>query len=221
MKLYNLTYKDDHFVSQLIPNSLPDNFYCYVEIFYDPVKKNINSVKGILAIKEKEDEQEQECVISDLDVKNYIEKLETFCKRTDIDLDKIHLPFVENIENNDDRVLKIFIILLSSYLIYFNFLKFPYQISKNLINNDALKRFTEFSYTNTLEKSFISQVSLFHRYFSEIFNETDTIIEEIIEYKRRLILDLNKKIEALELDKLQSDIKEVKDIKEKLSNLFK
>ena len=229
MKLYNLIYKDKYFVSCITPSKLPDKNFCYVEIVFDEKRNNIMSVTGILQEEDGEDENggqnKKESVLSDLDISPYITELNEFLKREDVDKDKIHLNFVENVENEEERILKIFIILISSYLIYFNFMQFPYVISLDLLNNERFQYFTAFSSTNQLEEIFIEQVSMLHRFFSDIFsiekvegskNEHTKLIEEIKEYKRRLFSDLDNKISVF-----QEKFEEIEEIKTKLSAIFR
>jgi len=145
-------------------------------------------------------------------------------KREDVDKDKIHLNFVESVEDEEERILKIFVILISSYLIYFNFMQFPYVISLDLLNNERFQYFTAFSSTNSLEEIFIHQVALCHRFFSEIFkdenkdekDENTNLIEEIKEYKRRMFSDIDKKLSVF-----QEKFEEIEEIKTKLSAIFK
>ena len=226
MKLYNLIYEDKYFVSCIAPSKLPDKNFCYVEIVFDEKAGNIESVTGILQ-GEKEEEQEgdenlqnrKESVLSDLDISLYIAKLKEFLKREDVDKDKIHLNFVETIENEEERILKIFVILVSSYLLYFNFMQFPYVISLDLLNNEKFQYFTAFSSTNQTEEIFINLVALLHRFFSDIFKEKEedtNLIEEIKEYKRRLFIDIDKKISIL-----SEKFEEFDEMKTKLSQIFK
>ena len=169
MKLYNLIYEDKYFVSCIAPSKLPDKNFCYVEIVFDEKRNNIMSVTGILQEEDGENENgaqsKKESVLSDLDISPYIIKLKEFLKREDVDKDKIHLNFVETIENEEERILKIFVILVSSYLIYFNFMQFPYVISLDLLNNEKFQYFTAFSSTNQMEEIFINLVALLHRFF--------------------------------------------------------
>ena len=227
MKLYNLIYEDKYFVSCIAPSKLPDKNFCYVEIVFDEKRNNIMSVTGILQEEDGEDENgaqnKKESVLSDLDISPYITKLKEFLKREDVDKDKIHLNFVETIENEEERILKIFVILVSSYLIYFNFMQFPYVISLDLLNNEKFQYFTAFSSTNQMEEIFINLVALLHRFFSDIFkekqekNEEDTnLIEEIKEYKRRLFLDIDKKVVIFE-----ERFQQMEELKMKLSEIFK
>ena len=224
MKLYNLIYEDKYFVSCVAPSKLPDKNFCYIEIEYR--EGNITSVTGVLQQDENEEESggnRKESVLSDLDVSTYVVRLKEFLKREDVDKDKIHLNFVENVENEEERILKIFIILISSYLIYFNFMQFPYVISLDLLNNERFQYFTAFSSTNQLEEIFISHVSLLHRFFGAVFettkekNEEDAnLIEEIKEYKRRLFLDIDKKVVIFE-----ERFQQMEELKMKLSEIFK
>ena len=243
MKLYNLIYEDKYFVSCIAPSKLPEKNFCYVEIIFDEKAGNITSVTGVLQ-NEKEDAEDEneeneeekntngrkESVLSDLDVSPYIAKLKVFLKREDVDKDKIHLNFVENVENEDERILKIFIILISSYLIYFNFMQFPYVISLDLLDNERFQYFTSFSSTNVIEEIFINQVSLLHRFFSDIFSDTKdkrnaneekneeaaNLIEEIKEYKRRMFSDLDKKLASF-----SEKFEEIEEMKTKLSAIFR
>ena len=229
MKLYNLIYEDKYFVSCITPSKLPDKNFCYVEIVFDEKKNNIASVTGILQ-EDGEDENggqnKKESVLSDLNISPYIIKLKDFLNREDVDKDKIHLNFVENVENEEERILKIFVILVSSYLIYFNFMQFPYVISLDLLNNEKFQYFTAFSSTNQMEEIFINLVALLHRFFSDIFKEKEekdkegqeniNLIEEIKEYKRRMFLDIDKK-----LSQFQEKFDEMEEMKNKLSSIFK
>ena len=236
MKLYNLIYENKYFVSCMAPSKLPEKNFCYVEIVFDEKKGNITSVTGVLQNdtgREREDEVEneeekningrKESVLSDLDVSGYIAKLKEFLKREDVDKDKIHLNFVENIEDEDERILKIFIILVSSYLIYFNFMQFPYVISLDLLDNERFQYFTSFSSTNVIEENFINLVALLHRFFSPIFEkeknkneEAANLIEEIKEYKRRMFSDMDKKLAAF-----SKKFEEIEEMKTKLSAIFR
>ena len=230
MKLYNLIYEDKYFVSCIAPSKLPDKNFCYVEIVFDEKAGNISSVTGILQGEKEQDGQEgdenlqnrKESVLSDLDISLYIVKLKEFLKREHVDKDKIHLNFVETIENEEERILKIFVILVSSYLIYFNFMQFPYVISLDLLNNEKFQYFTAFSSTNQTEEIFINLVALLHRFFSDIFKEKEentNLIEEIKEYKRRLFIDIDKKISILS-EKFEK-FEEFDEMKTKLSQIFK
>lgn len=219
MKLYSLTYEDENKVSCMMPSGLPEDNYCYVEIEYNGEKRIVKGIKGVYVLKG----EKKECVLSDLDIGVYVDKLNEMLKREDVDKDKMHLNFVEEMNevgDENERILKVFVLLVSSYLIYFNFLQFPYVVSLDLLDNERLKYFMEIRYMNDLEKSFVEQVSLLHRYFSEIFDMRteiiDKVIEEIKEYKKRLFLDIDKKIAGV-----QSDISELKEMKTKLKEIFK
>ena len=232
--LYNLTLEDENYVSSESPSSLPEENYCFIEINYSDLY--IKSVKSTYNF-----QIEKECILSELDISEYMNKLEFFLKREDIDKDKIQLNFVENIEDEDTRIKKIFVILLSSYLIYFNFLEFPFTISLELLNNDMFKYFTNFNPTNNLEKSFIKQVSLLHRYFSTIFEDEKDINSKDINSKDINSKDINgnedleekiKELVDIEIKEIAKEIKEFKkrlladvnknkkEIKEEIKNKF-
>ncbi len=222
MKLYNLTYQDKYYSSGIEPKSLPEDNFCYVDVEYKD--GNIRSVQGTYV----RDEVRKESVLSDLNVAVYVGKLKEFLKREDLDKDKIHLNFVENVDNEDERILKIFLILISSYLIYFNFLEFPYTISLSLLSNEKFKYFTSFSPTSKLEVSFVEQVSLLHRYFSDIFSDTgeQDFVYQIRQYKRRILSDVEKRLSPLqdlksEIDDLKSEFQSIKELKNKLFAIFK
>tara|TARA_R110002153_G_scaffold101574_1_gene237792 strand:+ start:133 stop:825 length:693 start_codon:yes stop_codon:yes gene_type:complete len=223
LHFYNLTHENEYYASCLEPSSLPETNYTFVEITYHLEKEKILSVKGIRNI----EGLEKECILSGIDLSIYMEKLNIFLTQ-DIDQDKIHLNFVET--DTENRIQKIFIILLASYLIYFNFLEFPFNISTDLLSNKMLKYFTEFTPLKTNETSYMEQVSLFHRYFSTLFENTETetnadlnmvnnkieemkkdleeamnsridkIALEIKEYKRKLLSDVNNKISSKKKD---------------------
>lgn len=217
-KLYNLTHGNKYYVSSIEPTNLPEDNYCFVEIEYIDENKII-AIKGNY----KRGEIVKECILSDLLITKYVDKLRLFLQKEDIDRDKIHLDFVENISDDAERITKIFILLTASYLIYFNFLDFPYTISLELLTNTKFKWFTSFSATNDIENSFMEQVSKLHRYFSPIFDDVDDkiddILREIREYKRRLFADLDKRAELLELYK--QDIEYIKEMRTKLETIFK
>ena len=210
MKLYNLTYEDKYYSSCMEPKSLPEDNFCYIEIEYK--NGRIENVKGIFV----KDENRKESILSDLNVEIYLEKLKEFLKREDVDKDKIHLNLVENIHDEDERIFKIFLILISSYLMYFNFLQFPYNVSLSLLEVEKFKYFTSFSPVNKLEICFLEQVSLLHRYFSEIFNDDkkeEVFVQEIRQYKKRILSDVDKKLLSFQ--------SEVEELKSKLSEIFR
>ena len=206
--LFNLTHEENNYVSGKAPNSLPEENFAFVEIHY--TDNHINSIKGSMNL----DNLNKECILSDLDISIYMNKLEDFLKREDIDKDKIQLNFIETIEDEDLRIKNIFLILLSSYLIYFNFLEFPFVISLDLLTNEMFLYFTNFSPTNSLEKSFIKQVSLLHRYFSTIFvsdnndNDNDNDYDNSLNEKK--VKELVKELIDEEVKNIAKDIKEFK-----------
>jgi hypothetical protein len=242
IKLYNLIYEDKYFVSCIAPSKLPEKNFCYIEIIFDEKKGNIESVTGILQEGQRQEERKErgeggergegeeegeearkESILSDLDVSPYIKKLREFLRREDVDKDKIHLNFVETVENEEERILKVMVILLSSYLIYFNFMQLPYVVSLELLNNEKFQYFTAFSSTNPIEEIFILHVSTLHRFFSDVFKEEkkdekedENLIEEIKEYKRRMFIDIDKKLSILN-DKFD----QIEELKMKLSSIFK
>lgn len=211
MRLYNLTYQNEYLASSVKPLFLPENNYILVEIIYS--ENIIYTIKGSYNF-----ETEKECILTDLDISPYIKKLKEIQNK-----DKIYIKFKENISDENERINKIFITLLSSYLVYFNFLDFPYEINLGLLTNDMFIYFTSFSPMNPLEESLMKQVSLFHRFFSNVFikdesvvigldkinHEVDKLVEELKEYKRKFLKDI--------------DIKEIKrdiiDIKKQLKNI--
>lgn len=223
MRLYNLTYQNEYLSSSVKPLFLPENNYTLVEIIYS--ENIIYTIKGSYNF-----ETEKECILTDLDISPYIKKLKEIQNK-----DKIYINFKENISDENERINKIFITLLSSYLVYFNFLDFPYEINLDLLTNDMFIYFTSFSPMNPLEESLMKQVSLFHRFFSNVFikeeniyeivdesadksivigvdkinHEVDKLVQELKEYKRKFLKDI--------------DIKEIKrditDIKRQLKNI--
>ena len=100
-------------------------------------------------------------------------------------------------------------------------MQFPYVISLDLLNNERFQYFTAFSSTNQLEEIFIQQTALLHRFFGVVFEknkkgEDINLIKEIKEYKRRLFLDIDKK-----LANFQEKLEEMEEMKKKLSEIFK
>lgn len=193
MRLYNLTYENEYLVSCVKPVSLPEENYTLVEIVYS--ENVIHKIKGTYKW-----DIEKECILTDLNISKYLEKLREIENK-----DKIFINIRETDLNESERIKQIFIVLLSSYLVYFNFLEFPYQIDLHLLTNEKLKYFTSFSPMNQLEDSFMQQVSIFHRSFSQVFqiseeindglekinNEVDKLVEEVKEYKRKFLKEIH------------------------------
>lgn len=194
MRLYNLTYQNEYLASSVKPLFLPENNYILVEIIYS--ENIIYTIKGSYNF-----ETEKECILTDLDISPYIKKLKEIQNK-----DKIYINFKENISDENERINKIFITLLSSYLVYFNFLDFPYEINLNLLTNDMFMYFTSFSPMNSLEESLMKQVSLFHRFFSNVFIKEESIVDESVDESIVIGLD---KINH-EVDKLVQELKEYK-----------
>jgi len=191
MRLYNLTYENKYLVSCVKPVSLPEENYTLVEVIYS--EDVIHKIKGTYKCG-----VEKECILTNLSISKYLEKLKEIENK-----DKIFINLRETDLNESERIKQIFIILLSSYLVYFNFLEFPYYIDLHLLTNEKLKYFTSFSAMNNLEDSFLEQVCIFHRFFSQIFredvvetgiqeinNEVDKLVEEVKEYKRKFLKDI-------------------------------
>jgi hypothetical protein len=210
MKLFNLTFEGKQYVSSSEPNFLPDKNFSFIEITYS--KDKINEILGIYNF----EGEEKECILSDLEIGFFLAKLDFFEERRDVNLDKINLNFIEN--KVESKVFKIFIISLASYLIYFDFLNFPFEMSLDLLDNKKLRYFTSFSPNNYIEESWLKQVSTFHRNFSlilkkdtekediqnkvenevkkgieKINKEVDILIKEVKEFKKRMISDYKKK----------------------------
>jgi len=195
MRLYNLTYEDEYLVSCVKPVSLPEENYTLVEVIYS--EDVIHKIKGTYKW-----DVEKECILTNLNISKYLEKLKEIENN-----DKIFINLRETDLSESERIKQTFIILLSSYLVYFNFLEFPYNIDLHLLTNEKLKYFTSFSPMNNLEYSFMQQVCIFHRFFSQIFkedvekdvkngiqkinNEVDKLVEEVKEYKRKFLKDIN------------------------------
>lgn len=196
--LYNLIYKDEYYVSTIPPTTLPTTNYTFIEI--DFTNNKLNGIKGR--------NDDKTCIISDVDISMYLNKLNTFLERKDINFEKIQLNFVE--ENEENYIIIVFVILLSSYLVYCDLLEFPYIINTDLISNDKIQEFTSFSPITDNEKVFRYQVSLLHRYFSTIFEvetkenkiekevnlgiqrihkEVDKLVQEIKQYRKKLNQD--------------------------------
>jgi len=216
MKLFNLTYKDEQFVSCLSPTYLPDKNFSFIEIVYS--KNKIDEIKGTYIF----ENEKKECIFSDLNIEFLLIKLKDFIEREDVDLEKINLKFIEN--DVKDRILKIFIVLLSSYLIYFEFLDIPFQISVDLLNDKNIKNFLTFSGKNSIEKNWLNQISNLDRWFSSIFennNEKDEKDEK--DEKNKIDVEKEKEIEkATEkgIQKINDEVslilKEAKEFKKRL-----
>jgi hypothetical protein len=202
MKLYNLTHEGKQYVSSYKPTHLPEEDFSYIEITYNEEK--IEKIIGIYNF----DGYETESILQDIDIKTYLDKLG---KKTIPD--KISLNFVENEENSN---LKIFIISLSSYLIYFDFLDLPFETSFDLFNNEMIRYFINMSPNNFIEKSWIEQVKYFYKCFFFILEDevenTDTNKNYIDEY---IDESINKGIEKINEEVFRL-VKEVKEFKKKM-----
>lgn len=147
MELYNLTYNDQQFISTLPPDRLPEDNYSMIEIEYDKTAKVKGTYKG------------EEIILENLDIASYVNKLKDF---------KSDLEFIgDDNANKEDKNVKIFILSLCSYLIYFDFMENKSSI--DLLDNEAFKHFLSLSPSNDVEKSWQKQISVFYNTFSYIF----------------------------------------------------
>ena len=162
-KLFNLTHNGHQYISTLSPSTLPEKDFSFVEISY--INDIVTSVSGSFDI----DGESDQIVLSDLDLSQYLKKLE------ELDLNHLKIHFIgkkedeENEEHKDDINKKFFILSLCSYLIYFYFMKFPEELSLDLLDNSMFSYLTSFSPINELEREWIKQVAIFHRTFSKLF----------------------------------------------------
>ncbi len=202
--MYNLTIEGKSYVSCFPPEHLPEENFSFVEIEFSEKLE----IKGKYNFNGKT----KESILSNIDIEFLLTKLNFFLQRKDIDLTKIRLNFVEN--EVKDEVNKIFIILLSSYLIYFDFLELPFYISLDLLKNKMLRYFTNFSPRNIIEESWLEQVSNLHRWFSLIFeddinnNNKQIDIKQIEKEVNKGIIKINKEVDIL--------VKEVKQFKKRM-----
>lgn len=216
-KVHNLTCEGEYFVSSMEMKTLPEEDFCLVEIEYDGWK--IFKIAGLL----KKGEEKRECVLENIDLSSFQEKYEHFFHSSMADTSKIYLNFVEDVDNNYETTIKIFVILVSCYLVYVQFLDFPYTISMELLEMKYIKEFLETVPLNSLEDSFLEQISLLQRYFfnvitnkkqgdmsefeercleeenkrKEVMREMEALIEEIKEYKRKMISDIDKRLKKV------------------------
>jgi len=216
-KVHTLTCEGEYFVSSMEVKSVPEEDFCLVEIEYDAWK--IFKIAGLL----KKGEEKRECVLENIDLSSFQEKYEQFFHSSMADTSKIYLNFVEDVDNNYETTIKIFVILVSCYLVYVQFLDFPYTISMELLEMRYIKEFLETVPLNSLEDSFLEQISLLQRYFfnvitnkkqgemsefeercleeekkrKEVMGEMEALIEEIKEYKRKMISDIDKRLKKV------------------------
>ena len=158
-----------------------------------------------------------------------------------IDTEKNNEINNENNEiNNENKCLNSLVILICSYLVYVNFSDLPYHISSDLLNNENLYEYAKMLPNDEIEENFVFQVNLLIKYFGKLFNNNTSItnnidvylekkfkewnetqdkiineiIDEIKEYKRKLLLDLSSRqllIPSIEnMKKLSDQILEIK-----------
>lgn len=176
--LYNLTYEGVQYISTVEPDRLPEDDYSFVEITYD--ENLVISVKGIYYFNGKKDDM----ILSDLEIFHHFNKIKKF----DNDLKFIGAPEPED-KNN-----KIFILFVCSYLIYFSFMKIPFELSLDLLDNNAFSYVSSFKPNNSLETAWISQVNFLHKNFSYLF-------PSIFSFENIEIFDIsNENMEEIEKD---------------------
>ena len=98
MKLFNLTYEKQQFVSSVAPTFLPEDNFSFIEIEYE--NDMITSIKGIYI----EKGERKECILSDIDISSY-----KIPKKIEFDLE-----FIKD-EETKDKIKKIFILSLSKH----------------------------------------------------------------------------------------------------------
>ena len=136
-KLYNLTCEGRQFVSINSPKAVPECYYSLVEISYDKVA--IKTIKGIYV--GKDITEISECIIEDLEINKviksnnientYTDKLENYIKSLDSD-DKINviksIDIIDFNEDEDDiKLIKLFLCGLGSILTYYHFMSVNQQ----------------------------------------------------------------------------------------------
>ncbi len=293
MKLYNLTYEKDYYISRKKIQTFPETNFCLVECEYNLSKSstksstskissdnnkdksailNIYKISGFLKISKtvesntesnpdtestnNTDNEIRECILGPLDLTFLYSNFLKFMSDTNVNKEKIDLQIIDDDsatnydidnENSDRRLLDIFIVLTSSYLVYMNFSDLPYNVSINVLTSDYIKEYILTLTDNSLEQNFQHQVNVLYKYFNRIFNsisknsinnlnynETlkkeisdyleekfsewndtqDKIIDEIREYKRKLLLDLNNRQQSFPskelLEKLSQQLSDLK-----------
>lgn len=134
--LFNLTYEGKQYVSTISPSRLPTDNYSFVEIVYDD--KMVIHVRGTYVFEGKK----EEIILSDLDFFSYLKKLKSLKEDTEDtknqEDNEIEFMGVEQPENKEELI---FILSVCSYLVYFHFLNLPYDLSLDLLDNNAIKLF--------------------------------------------------------------------------------
>lgn len=150
--LYNLTYQGMQYVSTRKPDNLPDSNYSLIEVTYN--SNIIIRVKSLINYHGKKTELQ----LNDLEVMHYFPKIENI---------SIEKNF-EGVDQPEDKTEKMFLIYISSFLCYIeyigqqSYLK-SIDLSLDLLDNNAfdyfLKEKTEWS----------EEVSSLKKYFGFLF----------------------------------------------------
>lgn len=153
-RLYNLTYEGKQYVSTIEPIKLPEDNYSFVEISYD--EKLVTSVKAVYVI----DGKKEDIILSDLDFLHYLRDLEG--NINDVEF----VGVVEQPKNKNELFL---IINVCSYLVYFHFMKFDYELSLDLLDTKAIEYFISEKFTDVIQEAWKTQVSDFYKKYHYLF----------------------------------------------------
>ena len=179
-RLYNLTYEGKQYVSTIEPIKLPEDNYSFVEISYD--EKLIISVKAVYVI----DGKKEDIILSDLDFLHYLKDIDN---KTD---DTVFIGVEEQPKNKNELF---FIISVCSYLVYFHFMKFDYELSLDLLDTNAIEYFVSEKFTDVVQEAWKIQVSEFYKRYRYLFPSLYKIkglIEDTKTYKKKEKGKLNK-----------------------------
>lgn len=162
--LFNLTYEGKQYVSTIAPSRLPTDNYSFVEIVYDD--KMVIHVRGSYVF----DGKKEEIILSDLDFFFYLKKLNSTEDTKDREDNEIEFMGVEQPENKEELI---FILSVCSYLVYFHFSNLPYDLSLDLLDNNAIKLFTLNDSKNNLNivsEAWNTQVITFGKRYFYLFH---------------------------------------------------
>lgn len=181
--LYNLTFNDQYYVSTVHPDRLPKEDFSFVEIEYN--NEIVTSIKGIYCY----DDEQDSIILNDIEIMNYLKKIRK---------EECEIEF-QGGDDVEDKNLKLFVILICSYLCYIHFMKWEVELSLDLLDREAMKQYLEVPTSNEIDNCWKQQVKYLNEKFSyviassKINEEKEDIIEKEEISEEKLVSELAKK----------------------------